>query len=83
MRNEDIEKKILAEAEETIVNADAEEVDMTEEDLLESESQLAMDGNKEEEKKKKEKIRLKIIIFLFSLLFLKNKSFPVYTVATA
>ncbi|WP_455096403.1 FtsL-like putative cell division protein [Prevotella koreensis] len=55
MRNEDIEKKILAEAEEAIVNADAEEGNMTEEDLPESESQLAMDGNKEEEKKKKEK----------------------------
>ena len=55
MRNEDIEKKILAEAEETIVNADAEEVDMTEEDLPESESQLAIEENKEEDKEKKEK----------------------------
>ncbi|WP_455536787.1 FtsL-like putative cell division protein [Prevotella koreensis] len=55
MRNEDIEKKILAEAEEAIVNADAEEGNMTEEDLPESEPQLAMDGNKEEDKKKKEK----------------------------
>ena len=55
MRNEDIEKKILAEAEETIVNANAEEVDMTEEDLPESESQLAIEENKEEDKEKKEK----------------------------
>lgn len=55
MRNEDIEKKILAEAEETIVNADAEEGDITEEDLPESESQLAMEENKEEDKEKKEK----------------------------
>lgn len=55
MRNEDIEKKILAEAEETIVNADAEEVDMTEEDLPESESQLAIEENTKEDKEKKEK----------------------------
>ena len=55
MRNEDIEKKILAEAEETIVNANAEEGDITEEDLPESESQLAIEENKEEDKEKKEK----------------------------
>ena len=55
MRNEDIEKKILAEAEEAIVNANAEEGDMTEEDLLESESQLAIEENTKEDKEKKEK----------------------------
>ncbi|MDD7318560.1 MAG: FtsL-like putative cell division protein [Prevotella sp.] len=54
MKDEDIEKNILAEAEDTEIDADAVETETTGEDLHESEPPVVVDGNEDDAEETKE-----------------------------